>query len=283
MNNKFVSRIVILNLLIVLSPILHAQVKGFNKIKWEKEKLAPGLIWKSSHTFIDDTVPQNINILFIDTRKRDVSLVYSKEKNIKTSIQASEAEAIAAINGGFFNVKEGGSVTYIKINGMVVDSDTALKWRRVINMNGSVITDSTGRIQITRAMENSFYDSRKNFRDVLITGPVLLMNKEKVTLPQTSLVINSHPRSCIGSINRNKIILLTLDGRTSQAAGMTLMKLADLMLSLKCRDAVNLDGGGSTTMWINGKPWSGVVNMPCDNKIFDHEGERAVANIITVK
>jgi exopolysaccharide biosynthesis protein len=283
MNNKFVSRIVILNLLIVLSPILHAQVKGFNKIRWEKEKLAPGLIWKSSHTFIDDTVPQNINILFIDTRKREVSLVYSKEKNIKTSIQASEAEAIAAINGGFFNVKEGGSVTYIKINGMVVDSDTALKWRRVINMNGSVITESDGRIHITRAMENSFYDSRKNYRDVLITGPVLLMNKEKVTLPQTSLVINSHPRSCIGLINRNKIILLTLDGRTSQAAGMTLMKLADLMLSLKCMDAVNLDGGGSTTMWINGKPWNGVVNMPCDNKIFDHEGERAVANIITVK
>jgi exopolysaccharide biosynthesis protein len=150
-------------------------------------------------------------------------------------------------------------------------------------MNGSVIVDTAGNVHITKAMENSFYDSQKNFRDVLITGPVLLKDKKKVALPQTSLVINSHPRSCIGIINRNKIILLTLDGRSDQAAGMTLMKLADLMLSLKCRDGVNLDGGGSTTMWIRGKPWNGVVNMPCDNKRFDHEGERAVSNILIVR
>jgi exopolysaccharide biosynthesis protein len=283
MKNYAVTRVVVLNLLIVLSPLLNAQIKGFNKIKWEKEKPSPGLTWKSSHTYIDDTVPQNINILFINTRKRDVSLVYSREKNIKTSIQASDAGAIAAINAGFFNVKDGGSVTYIKTGGKVADIDTALKWRRLNNMNGSVIVDTAGNVHITKAMENSFYDSQKNFRDVLITGPVLLKDKKKVALPQTSLVINSHPRSCIGIINRNKIILLTLDGRSDQAAGMTLMKLADLMLSLKCRDGVNLDGGGSTTMWIRGKPWNGVVNMPCDNKRFDHEGERAVSNILIVR
>lgn len=78
-------------------------------------------------------------------------------------------------------------------------------------------------------------------------------------------------------------MLLTLDGRTDQAAGMTLLQLTDLMILLHCRDAVNLDGGGSTTMWINGKPFSGVVNMPCDNKTFDHEGERAVSDILIIK
>jgi len=45
---------------------------------------------------------------------------------------------------------------------------------------------------------------------------------------------------------------------------------------------VTLDGGGSTTMWIQGKPFKGVVNMPCDNKKFDHEGERAVSDIIVI-
>jgi exopolysaccharide biosynthesis protein len=45
---------------------------------------------------------------------------------------------------------------------------------------------------------------------------------------------------------------------------------------------MNLDGGGSATMWIKGKPDKGVVSHPSDNKLFDHKGERAVANAIVV-
>ena len=68
-----------------------------------------------------------------------------------------------------------------------------------------------------------------------------------------------------------------------EARGMSLSELTDLMLSLHCKEAVNLDGGGSTTMWISGKPFDGVVNIPCDNKKFDHTGERAVSNILIAK
>jgi exopolysaccharide biosynthesis protein len=273
-----------LSLFILLFTLsLNGQVKGFEKIKWEKEKIAPGLVWKSSHTIIDDTIPQNINILIVDTRRRDVSIIYNPGENIKTSTQAAEAGAIAAVNAGFFNVKDGGSVTYIKVNGLVVDSDTASKWKRTPNMNGSVLIDTEGNVQIIEAMENSWYDSRKEYRDALITGPLLVHDKTKAILPQTSLVIARHPRSCIGTLGSHKIILLTLDGRTDQASGMTLVQLADLMLLLKCNDAVNLDGGGSTAMYVKGKPFNGIVNMPCDNKIFDHEGERAVSDIIIVK
>jgi exopolysaccharide biosynthesis protein len=95
-------------------------------------------------------------------------------------------------------------------------------------------------------------------------------------------VINRHPRTTIGLKNTRKAVLLTLDGRTGEAAGMTLKELAHLMTLLRCHDAVNLDGGGSTTMWIRGKPFNGVVNMPCDNKKFDHEGERAVSDILII-
>jgi exopolysaccharide biosynthesis protein len=96
-------------------------------------------------------------------------------------------------------------------------------------------------------------------------------------------VSNTHPRTAIGTRNCRKIIIVTIDGRTSEAAGMTLEELAEMMMLLKCKDAINLDGGGSTTMWINNKPFNGVVNMPSDNKKFDHEGERSVANILVIK
>jgi exopolysaccharide biosynthesis protein len=48
---------------------------------------------------------------------------------------------------------------------------------------------------------------------------------------------------------------------------------------LGCRDALNLDGGGSSTMVFDGN----IVNHPSDNKKFDHQGERVVANAIVVR
>ena len=267
---------------LVFQPLL-SQIKDFNKIKWDREKLASGLIWKSSHTLIGDTIPQNINILIVNLHKRKVSILYNPKENIQTRKQASAAKAIAAVNAGFFNIKDGGSMTYIRIGGKIADSDTANKWPKSINMTGAVIFDIKGYLSISQAMPNSWFDTHLEFPDILVTGPLLLKNKQKALLPQTSIVINKHPRTSIGIINKHRIVLVTLDGRTPEAQGMTLLKLTDLMLSLRCRDAVNLDGGGSTTMWINGKTSNGVVNMPCDNKKLDHEGESAVSDIFIIK
>jgi exopolysaccharide biosynthesis protein len=282
MRKPFLQPLIII-LLFVAPSTLNGQIKGFNKVRWQREKIAPGLVWKSSHAVIEDTVKENINVLIVNTNKRKVSVLYNPRENVKTSKQAAEANAFAAVNAGFFSIKDGGSATYIRTNGTVVDSDTAKKWLRVPNMNGSVIINSRGTVSIMKIMSNSWYDSESDLKDVLVTGPLLLLDNKKAKLPETSLVITRHPRTCIGTINNHKVILLTLDGRTDQSEGMTLLKLSDLMLALKCRNAVNLDGGGSTTMWIRGKPFNGVVNMPCDNKKFDHEGERAVSDILIIK
>ncbi len=262
---------------------LSAQVIGFNKIKWESKKIAPGLVWKSSHTVLNDSIPQNINILVINLHKRDFSILYNPKKNVIVSKQAVNAAALAAVNGGFFNIKDGGSATYIKTGGLIIDADTARKWSRNSNMTGAVLIDKKGHVAIDPAMTNSFYNEHPELQDVLITGPLLITRKGKMQLPSTSLVKNKHPRTAIGKIGNHKIILVTLDGRTDQASGVTLNELADIMSLLRCKDAVNLDGGGSTTMWISGKPFNGIVNMPCDNKKFDHAGERKVSDILIIK
>jgi exopolysaccharide biosynthesis protein len=64
---------------------------------------------------------------------------------------------------------------------------------------------------------------------------------------------------------------------------MTLFELTKLTRWLKSDDAINLDGGGSTTLWINNYPENGVVNYPTDNKKWDHAGERKVANVVLLK
>jgi exopolysaccharide biosynthesis protein len=270
-------------LIFIFSPPVLSQIEDFHKIKWDREKLAPGLVWKSSHTFLGDSIPQNINILIVNLHKRRVSILYNPKENIPTSTQAQTAKAIAAVNAGFFSIKDGGSMTYIRLNSKITDTDTANKWPKSINMTGALLFDANGNLLISRAMSNSWFDSHPEFPDVLVTGPLLLKDKKRATLPQTSIVIAKNPRTSIGIINKYKVVLVTLDGRTPEAYGMTLLKMTDLMVSLRCRDAVNLDGGGSTTMWINGKPFNGVVNMPCDNKKFDHEGERAVSDVLIIK
>lgn len=83
-----------------------------------------------------------------------------------------------------------------------------------------------------------------------------------------------HPRSAIGITGgRDSLLLVVVDGRRPWSVGMSLTELGDLMLRLGARDAMNLDGGGSSTLWIRGT----VVNYPSDAT-----GERAVANALFV-
>jgi exopolysaccharide biosynthesis protein len=276
-------RIALLFILQAVFGSLSGQMVNFQKVKWERERIAPGLIWKSSHTVLNDSIPQNINILIINLHKRKISLSYNPGENTPVSKQASTEAALAAVNAGFFNIKDGGSATYIRSGGLIVDLDTAKKWTRNSNMTGSVLIDRNGRVTIESAKTNSWYDSHPEYPEVLVTGPLLVSGKGEMKLPPTPLVINKHPRTSIGRLNNHKILLITLDGRTDQARGVTLAELTDIMMSLHCTDAVNLDGGGSTTMYISGKPFNGIVNMPCDNKKFDHAGERAVSDILVIK
>lgn len=84
-----------------------------------------------------------------------------------------------------------------------------------------------------------------------------------------------HPRTAIGvDRKKNILFLVVVDGRQNgYSIGMTLSELAKYMKSLGCQDALNLDGGGSSTMIINHK----IVNSPSDKT-----GERKVANAFTV-
>lgn len=88
-----------------------------------------------------------------------------------------------------------------------------------------------------------------------------------------SFVETRHPRTAVAKLKDGKFLMLTVDGRTEQSAGLDLYDLAKYMLELGAIDAMNLDGGGSTTMFLDGK----VVNRPSDK-----DGERKVGDAILV-
>ncbi len=83
-----------------------------------------------------------------------------------------------------------------------------------------------------------------------------------------------NPRTAVGITATGQVILMVVDGRSPGSYGLTLYQLGREMKALGAVNAVNLDGGGSATMWIKGM---GVVNHPTDST-----GERPVSNAIVI-
>ena len=113
----------------------------------------------------------------------------------------------------------------------------------------------------------------------IVTGvPQLIKNgKIEITWEQEksskSFVETRHPRTAVAKLKEGKFLMVAVDGRQKESVGMNLSELAALLLELGATDAMNLDGGGSTTMFLNGK----IVNKPSDK-----EGERKVSDAILV-
>lgn len=104
--------------------------------------------------------------------------------------------------------------------------------------------------------------------------PLLVEDGRIVARPCGSSFCARHPRTAVGITRRGKVVLVVVDGRRRRwSRGMTLVQLARQMRRLGAAWAVNLDGGGSSTMVVRGR----VVNRPSDRT-----GERAVSSALLV-
>jgi hypothetical protein len=99
---------------------------------------------------------------------------------------------------------------------------------------------------------------------------------------QPGFATGRHPRTAAGiSRNGGHLILTVVDGRQMPYSdGMTLRELANLMLALGARDAINLDGGGSTTLVHVPRDSAGTLRVA--NRPSDTAGERAVGDALAI-
>jgi len=129
------------------------------------------------------------------------------------------------------------------------------------------------------ALDPKLTDLFRACEDITNGVPQLIKNgKIDITWEQEkaskAFVETRHPRTAVAKLKDAKFLMMTVDGRRpGVSVGMTLQELAEYLLSLGAVDAMNLDGGGSTTMFLDGK----VVNAPSDK-----EGERKVGDAIVV-
>lgn len=96
---------------------------------------------------------------------------------------------------------------------------------------------------------------------IISGGPYLVKDNEiyvDMTAEKLSAIGGRNPRTAIGYTKDNHLVMLTADGREGASIGLTLNELANLMKEFGCINAMNLDGGGSTVMYVGGS----VVNKP---------------------
>ena len=161
---------------------------------------------------------------------------------------------------------------------------TIARGRAVLGAYGTTVTrlDSIARCSGLLRVRHGFRPDRGRLTMVIGGWPRVVDDGRNVggiadslegTFPRFSA--QRHPRSAIG-FNRDssRVYLVAVDGRQATYDGMTLAELGDFLISLGVFQGMNFDGGGSTTLVIDGR----IVNQPSDSA-----GERPVGNAILVR
>jgi exopolysaccharide biosynthesis protein len=274
--------------------------------QWSSKKIANGVSWTHYH-FINSSLfssNQNINIIEISPCSGKLKLAIIHSDSLETTSQmAKRKKAIAGINGSFFKMRGADPDYHDSLKGVPKMEPAKLDRNRSIvyfRENNAVISENVpdksfkrkrhqqGSIAINNGYVSIYNDDSLDLnwehtilgQDLISTGPVMILAGIDQKIPNDAFCNDRHPRTAVGKRSDGVTLLFVVDGRANESAGMSIPELQKVMKWLGCIDAINLDGGGSTTMFVKGQPYNGVVNYPSDNKKFDHLGERQVANAL---
>lgn len=212
--------------------------------------------------------PAEYHVLVIDLTVPGVAIRCTPpaERWRTTSDYARRAHLAAAINGGFWS-PTGQSQGLAAGNGQI--------WSFDDETLGFFAVGSNGRAWISRPSD-VIQAARRGITDAVSGRPLLVdrgrISDELLNFPRAA---TREPRTAVGvSADGRTVFLLTVDGRRATSRGATLFEVAEVLLELGAYRALNIDGGGSTTMFIAAE--GGIVNRPSERI------ERAVLNHIGV-
>ena len=213
------------------------------------------------------TANQNINVLVVDLCAAGVSVraTASNERQRTVGSFGALVGAQAAINGDFFSFQN------YSTNGPSRHAGTA--WGGSDHTYVAPVQFGDG--QVALPGHESTAGVAAWAREVVSGHPSLVVGGSRRNNNGDSLCTARHPRTVLGfNAARDKLFLAVIDGRATNRIGMTCDEMATLMTSLGAHDVVNLDGGGSSTMWMQG---AGAINYPSDGT------QRVVANHLAIR
>lgn len=201
------------------------------------------------------------------------TMLYDKEySTMGTNGLAAEAGATVAINGSYFDMSNCTSCTALWLDGIEITKTTEAEFARC---NGALcFKDGTFSLETygsattasTLAVWGKKYDS------FVVGGPLIRRNgKSMDPYVGGEGFYGPHPRTMLGKCADGTVYMVVMEGRMEGASGFSLANMVSLAEDLGMTDAINLDGGGSSTLWVTG---AGVINTPSGGSV------RKVPNII---
>jgi exopolysaccharide biosynthesis protein len=194
---------------------------------------------------------------------------------------------LAAINAGFFSLQSGRPTDLLKVDGRVVNGTSRPRGAvGILERRGlttlvfdRVIVETRGGVARYQPQLGSSARDWARAPDAISGAGLLMLDGREITDWTAERITagfdtTRHPRTLIGTDATGAIWLVTVDGRSPTVSlGMSFTELQRLARRLGLRSALNLDGGGSTTMWVAGR----IVNRPSDPG-----GPRKVSDAILV-
>jgi hypothetical protein len=208
-------------------------------------------------------------------REANEMLLFTPEFH-RTTLTTTGGVEITVQNGVIASLRDSAGSTPIPHDGVILScSGTAREWV-LTNVRLGMKASMTTQIEVIEQEKSTGFRAAED----IVGGVSQLIADGKIALTwqregaAEDFAITRHPRTAIAKLADGRILLATVDGRQPGiSAGMTLAELAQMLLDFGAVQAMNLDGGGSTTMVIDGK----IVNKPSDAA-----GERSVSDVLLV-
>lgn len=195
----------------------------------------------------------------------------------KTTLTDASGTEFVVRNGRVDQVRESAGSSPIPSDGFVLSATGATRqWARETLRPRTRVRVTAALQPVDRSPTNPWLAAE----DILGAGPKLVTGgRVDITTEREKMLAtfatDRHPRTAIATLADGRVLLAVVDGRQpALSIGMSLAELAHLLIELGAVEAMNLDGGGSTTMVVQGN----VVNHPSDPT-----GERPVSDAIVVR
>lgn len=208
-------------------------------------------------------------------RSKDELLVFTPEFH-KTTLTTPDGVEAVVKNGTVLAVRDQEGSSEIPADGFVISAlGNSREWL-LSNVRAGARVIFSWRLTPLDPKQEALW---RRANTILGGGPQLVKDGQvNITTVQEKVLPafrnDRHPRTAIAKLASGKLLLVTVDGRQPGiSVGMSLDMLANLLLEFGADAAINLDGGGSTTMVVRDK----VVNRPSDPT-----GERPVSDAILV-
>ncbi len=234
---------------------------------WTETALPDGVIW--SHLDQRVGTPQRIDVLEFEPAEFELAPVRHDGCEPVPTV-ADREDFTYGMNAGFFT-GQCGSQDLVRRDGQTYSTNSLVSTQRTMVWDDGAVPSfrwlDAGEDVTDRANGLGSYPS-------LVSDGALAVDP-----PGTSSFFTSrHPRTGIAITPNGRTLWVAVDGRNDAASGFTMTEFAELMADLEASEAVNLDGGGSTSLYVRDCSVNGVVNHPSDGGGTDHFGLRSVAD-----